>query len=150
MKNTQTVFDRDCGEERELDAQVASKVMKLPNVGWYRRTSCRDGEWQPCLKDDVTPDMPVWKASLHYWHQHWTSGFSVPLFSTMNDAACNVLEHMERDGFSWSIHSEPGKECRVTFSKPGEREFVGVAPMLPKAVCLAALAACEKREADGA
>jgi len=45
---------------RDLDAEVAAKVMRLPNVGWYKRKSCYVRTWVPATgSDDFTEDHPA-------------------------------------------------------------------------------------------
>lgn len=78
---------------REIDAWIAEHVMKLSDVGFYRRKSEKTSGWEKCEKDDTTPDNDRWPANLYYLSipGNTDSVFAVPQYTDNIEEAFSVL-----------------------------------------------------------
>lgn len=141
---------------QELDAEVAVKIMGLPGVGYYKRRSCRTGEWEPCAKDSFTEDEPSWKAGLYHRYFEGDDIRAVPPYSTQWDSAKWVVQTMETLHYQWefartnpvmSMH-ENRPYARFWTYKEGVLQPMGSATCdtLPEAICRAALSALAAQE----
>ena len=122
--------------DRELDALVAEKVM-----GW----KMYKGAWFPEGFD--------FEVEKHKYNADWLSnGIHIPHYSADIAAAWQVVEKMKADfsdgsveGFSLWFSSNPVQmphwKCMFENS---EDHVKAEAPTAPRAICLAALRACDK------
>jgi len=133
---------------RELDALIATEIMRYQGVGFYRRKSRFTSGWEPCAIGDVTPDTPEWKAQLAIWREDGEV-FAVKLYSTDILYAWQVVEkvrewgcHVDVDCLLREIHCQiwyPTKEYpKLVWESPW---VVVVSQEAPIAICKAALLA---------
>jgi len=132
---------------RELDALIATEIMGYQGVGFYRRKSRFTSGWEPCAKDDVTPDTPEWKATLAIWREDGET-FAVKRYSTDISAAWQVVEKLASEGFTPSIVFSDEKHWGMTAYCQQESvvgdftlEDVVWCDTAPEAICKAALMA---------
>ncbi|TDI97006.1 MAG: hypothetical protein E2O29_01865 [Deltaproteobacteria bacterium] len=63
---------------KQMDEFIAKHIVKLPNVGWYKRESCWGVQNVKCKRGDVTKDYPEWKAELYYHSGDVNNLYKVP------------------------------------------------------------------------
>ena len=67
---------------KQMGEFIAKYVVKLPNVGWYKRESCWGVQNVKCKRGDVTKDYPAWKAELYYHNGDVNNLSKVPDYNT--------------------------------------------------------------------
>lgn len=142
---------------RQLDVDVAKRILRLSNVGWYRRESSDTANWIRGNEVDKTPGVYKWYASLCYvlgCHvnvgdivpQTSTLLWSLPHYSQEIEHAWRVVDYLTDTGWSVQIGTSLSQhntaQVRVAISKvidgaPCEYGAEGQNPA--RVICRAAL-----------
>lgn len=117
---TKQVID-DIRDLRDLDWLIAYHITDLNGLGYYRRESSFNQEWELCNKGDITPDFPLWKASMYYKPNGML--FTVPYYSTDSNLALAIVrlminadrEYANRFMFELGDHKHYGTTDYFTF-----------------------------------
>lgn len=133
---------------RELDAEVAEKVMGLVACGaWVQEWELGPFYW---AERKCTVHAACYPADVSLRDQ--PTGFhatdtALPFFSTDIAAAWPVLEKMLARGYTASLDMDPDSVPYVMqFWDANDKMSHAVSKSLPLAICLAALAACAGKE----
>lgn len=65
-------------DNKQMDEFIAKHVVKLPNVGWYKRQSSWGIQNVKCKRSDFTKDYPEWKSELFYHNGNVNNLYRVP------------------------------------------------------------------------
>lgn len=106
-----TADEIDKLDGRELDALVASEVMRLSQVGYYRRKSEYNAEWESRQKDDREVAFGNNPVGLYFLRAGWDFPdglYSVPLYTTNWNAMQEVVYQ-----FRFGGHKQANGGCPV-------------------------------------